>query len=248
VAVDEWDGWVWINLSGPDAAPALLDWIGADIVVDLGRFRMGDMVLHEKLVHDLPTNYKAIVDGFNEVYHVTELHHVGTEFTRAARGTSFHLRGPNSMMFVPRADTADRLDETLDHHRFTICHYVVFPNTVFNNPRHIQVFQPIPLAVDRTRFICWELVYPDDGTDPDYPAYWDATMAHWETLKGVVAEDLFVFAELDATRHSMGYRQNVFSRRECKPTVYHHTMDHMVAGGDPLDPEGWHPAAGGTDS
>ena len=80
---------------------------------------MEDMVLHEKLVIDVPSNYKAMVDGFNEVYHATELHHVGAEFTKAARGTSFHFTGPNGMMFVPRAEYLDQLAETWDHHAYT---------------------------------------------------------------------------------------------------------------------------------
>ena len=31
VAADEWGGWVWINLAGPDAAPPLIDAIGREI-------------------------------------------------------------------------------------------------------------------------------------------------------------------------------------------------------------------------
>lgn len=237
VAADEWGGWIWINLAGPETAPALVDWIGPDIATDLGRFRMEDMILHEKLIHDVPVNYKAIVDGFNEVYHVTELHHVDPVFTKSARDTAFHHTGPNSMMFVPRPDRRALLDETGDHHHSTICHYVVFPNSVFNNnPDQIQLFQPIPLAVDRTRFICWELIYaPDGDDDPEYERYLDGAMAHWAVLKDVVAEDLFVFAQLDRTRHSMGYQRNTFSSRECKPTEYHRTMDLCIQGGSPMD-------------
>jgi len=236
VAADEWGGWVWINLAG-EASPALTDWIGPDITTDLGRFEMDDMVLLDKLVYDLPVNYKAIVDGFNEVYHVTELHHVDPDFTRAARDTSFHLSGPNSMMFVPRSRHREALAATGDHHRYSICHYVVFPNTVFNNnPDQIQVFQPIPLSVDVTRFICWELIYgPDGDDDPTYPAYLDAAKARWAELKGVIEEDLFVFGEVGATAQSMAYRQNIFSTRECKPTKYHETMDHCVSGGSAMD-------------
>ena len=166
VAVQEWAGWVWINLAGPDHAPDLLDWLGPDIVADLGRFRMEDMVVHAKLEYEIPANYKAIVDGFNEVYHATELHHVDKAFTVAARDTAFHLSGPNSMMFVPRHEHLDQLTSTGDHHQYTICHYVIFPNTVFNNnPRHIQVFQPIPQSVDVTKFVLWELIYAPEGDD-----------------------------------------------------------------------------------
>lgn len=233
VAADEWGGWVWINLAGADASP-LLEWIGPDIAADLGRFRMEDMVLHEKLVYDVPVNYKAIVDGFNEVYHVTELHHVPPDFTHSARDTAFHLTGPHSMMFVPRPDAREKLAATGDHHQCAICHYVLFPNAVFNNnPDQIQLFQPIPLAVDRTRFVCWELIYGDG--DPDYDRYLAGTLKRWAALKSVVEEDIFVFTEVAATRDAMGYTRNVFSRRECKPTEYHRTMDLCVGGGDPMD-------------
>ena len=230
VAADEWAGWVWINLAGPEAAAPLLDWIGPEIADDLGRFAMEKMIVLEKLVVDIPVNYKAIVDGFNEVYHAPHLHHTPPDFTRAARHTSFQVVGRNAMMFVPRAEALDKLWDTLDHHRYSICHYVVFPNSVFNNnPTDIQLFQPIPLSVDRTRFICWELIYgPDGEDDPEYPAYKARALAHWEALKGIVAEDLFVFGELDSTRHSMGYTKNTFSSRECKPTEYHRTMDRMI--------------------
>ena len=35
---------------------------------------MEDMVLHEVVEWDVPVSYKAIVDGFNEIYHATQLH------------------------------------------------------------------------------------------------------------------------------------------------------------------------------
>jgi phenylpropionate dioxygenase-like ring-hydroxylating dioxygenase large terminal subunit len=238
VAAQEWGGWVWINLAGPDKAPPLLDWIGQDITTDLGRFNMQDMVLHEKVVWDLDVNYKAVVDGFNEVYHATELHHSPPEFTKSSRDTAFHLSGPNSMMFVPRHQTRDKLEESGDHHRYTICHYVVFPNTVFNNnPDQIQIFQPIPLSATKTRFITWELIYgPSAGEDPaEYSKYYDATMLRWKELQGVVSEDVFIFRELSATRNSMAYKRNLFGAKECKPTEYHRTMDHCIRGGSAMD-------------
>lgn len=228
VAADEWGGWVWINLAADDAPP-LLDWIGPEITTDLGQFRMEDMILLDKLVWDVPVNYKAIVDGFNEVYHVTELHHVPSEFTKSARGTSFHLVGQNSMMFVPRPTTLDKLDETGDHHRYTICHYVVFPNTVFNcNPDQLQIFNPVPIDVDRTRFICWQLVYPADEGDPNYEAYYAKMDAHWKALQSVVAEDIAIYQQLARTQRSMGYRRNVLSERECKIGKYHQTMERLI--------------------
>jgi phenylpropionate dioxygenase-like ring-hydroxylating dioxygenase large terminal subunit len=229
VAVDEWGGWIWIDLAGPADAVPLLDGIGSEIAADLGRFRMDDMVLHEVLEWDVPVNYKAIVDGFNEIYHSKQLHGVDADWVEAAREASFHIVGDNYMCFVPRADQLEELAADLDHHRHAICHYVVFPNTVFNcNPEHIQVFQPIPLDVDRTRFLCWELIHDGETDDPEYAAYLERTMAHWERLKGVVGEDIDIYGQLARTKRSSGYRQHVLSERECKLAHYHDTMDRKI--------------------
>jgi phenylpropionate dioxygenase-like ring-hydroxylating dioxygenase large terminal subunit len=230
VAADEWGGWVWINLAGPGQAPPLLDAIGPEITADLGEFHMQDMVLHEVVEWDVPVSYKAIVDGFNEVYHVTQLHHVAPEFTKAARDLSFHVVGDNYMAFIPRAEYRAELDATQDHHRFAICHYVVFPNTVFNcNPGHVQLFTPIPIDVDRTRFLCWELIYPGDRSDPEYAAYYDRTMTHWDTLKVVVGEDISIYAQLERTKQSSGYTEHILSSRECKLAMYHETMARKIS-------------------
>lgn len=230
VAVDEWGGWVWVNLAGPEQAPSLQSWIGEDIMTDLGQYRMEDMVLLEAVEWDVPVSYKAVVDGFNEIYHTAELHHVGSEWTKSARDTSFWMvNDHNYMCFVPRYQHRDKLEQEWDHHRWAICHYVVFPNTVFNcNPEHIQVFNPIPIDVDRTRFICWELIYPDNGSDPDYADYKARMEAHWEHLKVVVGEDIDIYQQLKRTKRSSAYTQNILNARECKIAHYHEQMDRKI--------------------
>ena len=229
VAVDEWGGWIWINLAGPEHAPSLLDAIGPEIAADLGRFDMDRMILHDVIEWDVPVSYKAIVDGFNEIYHTKQLHGVDADWVEAARDASFHIVGDTYMCFVPRAGHLEELALDPDHHRFAICHYVVFPNTVFNcNPEHVQVFNPIPVDVDRTRFLCWELIYDGDHDDPEYADYYGRTMAHWERLKVVVAEDIGIYDRLARTKRSSGYRQHVLSERECKLAHYHDNMDRKI--------------------
>lgn len=229
VAADEWGGWVWINLAGPEVATPLLEAIGPEITSDLGRFKMEDMILHEVLEWDVPVSYKAIVDGFNETYHVTELHHVTPEFTKSNRNTSFHIVGDNYMCFVPRPETLDLLAEEWDHHQYAICHYVMFPMAVFNcNPGHIQLFNPIPVGVDRTKFLTWQLIYPGDHEDPEYQKYFATTMKHWEGLKVVVGEDIGIYEQLKRTKQSSAYRTHILSDRECKIAHYHDQMDRKI--------------------
>ncbi len=115
VAADEWGGWVWINLAGPDARPPLIDSIGPEIAADLGRFRMDDMILHEVVEWDVPVSYKAIVDGFNEIYHTKQLHgvsapsgsrpHATRRSTSSATTTCASCRGPRSSTNSPPTRT-----------------------------------------------------------------------------------------------------------------------------------------------
>ena len=230
VAVDEWGGWIWVNLAGPAKAGTVRDWIGDEIMTDLGQYRMEEMVLDEVLEWDVPVSYKAIVDGFNEIYHTASLHHVGGEWTKSARDSTFHVvNDHNYMCFVPRKQYREQLAEDWDHQKYAICHYVVFPNTVFNcNPDHLQVFTPIPIDVDRTRFLCWELMYPGADDDPGYAEYKERRREHWEHLKVVVGEDIDIYQQLARTKRSSGYTTNILSSREFKIAHYHEQMARMI--------------------
>jgi len=100
---------------------------------------------------------------------------------------------------------------------------------VFNcNPQHIQVFNPIPIDVDRTRFLCWELVYQGDDNDPEYAATKARQQQHWERLKGVVGEDIAIYEQLKRTKRSSAYKENILSEREFKLAMYHENMAKMI--------------------
>jgi phenylpropionate dioxygenase-like ring-hydroxylating dioxygenase large terminal subunit len=108
---------------------------------------------------------------------------------------------------------------------------VVFPNTVFNcNPEHIQVFNPIPVGVDRTRFLCWQIIYPGDKADPEYAAYFARMERLWAGLKVVVGEDIAIYEQLKRTKNSSGYTEHILSERECKIHRYHETMALKIRG------------------
>src|SRR5580698_1330476 len=218
----EWGGWVWAVLAGPGTAPPLLDWLGPDITTDLGVYRMEDMRLAGQLTWDVPVNWKVIVDAFNENYHAAHLHAKNTtpQDVKDGRFSTYFVFDRHAMMVIPYKGVLARLRETLDHQGTAICHYTVFPTAVFNcNPTHIQLFRAVPLAVDRSRFECWELQYADGDQ-----SYQDAVNDHWERLQKVVAEDVEIWDEVAATRDSSAYRRNILNNRECKITAFHRTI------------------------
>ena len=225
VGCAEWGGWVWATLAGPGSTPPLHEWLGREIMADLGPYRMEDMKLVEKLVWEVPVNWKVIVDAFNENYHAAHLHAKNTkpQDVRDGRFSTYFVFGRHGMMVIPYKGVLSELRETLDHH-IAICHYTIFPTSVFNcNPSHIQLFRSVPLSVDRSRFECWELQYADGDEK-----YETKVNEHWGRLKGVVAEDVEIWEEVAATRQSYGYRRNILNDRECKITSFHQTVEDML--------------------
>ena len=224
VECDEWGGWVWAVLAGPGVAPPLLDWIGPEIAADLGVYRMEDMELHDKLVWEVPANWKVVVDGFNENYHAAHLHTISPQDVKDGRSSTYFVFGKNGMMVIPYKGALPKLQADPDHQGYAICHYTLFPTAVFNNnPEHLQLFRSVPLSVDRTRFECWELWYRDGDAD-----YLERTGKHWERLKGVVAEDIDIYHEWGAAHNSSAYTRNVLNNRECKITHFHEVVQQML--------------------
>ena len=97
---------------GPDAAPPLQEWLGPEILGDLGAYRMEDMQLVEKLVWELPVNWKVVVDGFNETYHAAGLHNVPASDAKDGRQSTFFVFERHAMMVVPYKGVLAELLET----------------------------------------------------------------------------------------------------------------------------------------
>jgi phenylpropionate dioxygenase-like ring-hydroxylating dioxygenase large terminal subunit len=224
----EWGGWVWAVFAGPGVAPTLKEWLGPEIEADLGVYRMQDMELHDKLVWDLDANWKVVIDGFNENYHAAHLHTMPPQDVKDGRFSTYFVFGRNGMMVVPYKGVLPRLMESGDHQSLAICHYTIFPTAVFNNnPSHLQLFRSVPVEVDKTRFEVWELWYKDADDE-----YLEKTGAHWERLKGVVAEDVEIYQEWAAARKSTAYTRNIFNNRECKITHFHRVVQQMLDADD----------------
>ena len=225
VAVTEWSGWIWINLAGPDRAPDLLDDLG-ELVDELAPYRMEEMILHARRVWEMPVNWKVVVEGFCEVFHIPVTHRESIGDGLACRDTFIQLFDKHSMYVVPSSRNVEEVYRTQDHQATAVCHYLAFPNSIFDCfPTHIQMFTPIPTGVGTTKYEAWNLIQP--GGDDEFLKQMDA---YWEHFCWVADEDLRVAAEAGATAHSRGYRRSLFNDRECRLTHFHQVVDKHLAG------------------
>lgn len=223
VAVAEWGGWIWINLAG-EHAPPLEDWLGPEIIEELGHYRMEDMVLHAERTWPMPVNWKVVVEGFIETYHVSTLHAKSVGSFYALDDTCQWLFDRHSMYVVPFRDRLAELFETEDHIRTATCHYLVFPNSIFNcNPTHIQFFMPVPIDAHTSKYRAWNLILP--GGDDEYRREMDDLWAGFQT---VAEEDLFAATQVGLTRRSMGYTRNILTARECRIPHFLDAVEKML--------------------
>jgi phenylpropionate dioxygenase-like ring-hydroxylating dioxygenase large terminal subunit len=230
VDLDEWGGWIWAVLAGPGAAGPLTDWLAPDIAADLDAFHMQDMKLVETLTWTVDVNWKVCIDSFNEYYKAGALHGLPSDVCDEFRESTIHVSGRNGMMVIPFMGALEELRTTLDHSRLAMCSYQVFPTSVISAHRlHTQLYRAVPLAVDRTRFEAWELVY-----DTDDDEYNDSIEMFWAIVKGMIEENVQQWQDLAAAARSSANRRQILSERECLITHFHRVCDDIIAGGDGL--------------
>ena len=108
VSVDVWEGFVFIN-PDPDAPP-LLEYL-APLVDRLAPYHFGEHTCTRSITMPLAANWKTIVDGFVDVYHLQGVHPQLLKFLDDVN-TTYEVLGQHSAMYMPMAQASPRLGVT----------------------------------------------------------------------------------------------------------------------------------------
>ena len=184
VAVQEWLGYVWLNLA--DEPESFDRTVIQDIrdrlgdVESIDRYKIADLDLGRRIVYDVKANWKLIIENFMECYHCATIHPEltevlpefadgyaaqyyvghGAEFGEDVEG--FTVDGSAGHDVIPGiAPEQDRR-----YYAITV-RPTVFVNLV---PDHVIVHRMFPLAADHTIVECDWLYLPDvvaSGKDLD---------------------------------------------------------------------------------
>jgi Rieske 2Fe-2S family protein len=205
VALDTWEGLVWVNLreDPPPLAEQLLPQLAARLgdAARLAPYRIGTLAVGRTIEYELGANWKVVVENFMECYHCAPMHPELVRRLPAFRSGATQEYGVGTRL----ADEAEAL--TLSgrapappfpglapgHER----HYygmVVRPNVLLNLlPDHVIVHTLTPLAPDRSRVTCDWLFAPEvvarPGFDPgDTVGLFDrVNRQDWEVCEWVQA-------------------------------------------------------------
>lgn len=143
-------GMIWTVLDG--TSPSADEFIG-ELADDLYAIGLPESHLYKRRIHDVPANWKLIMDAFSESYHVKRLHRstIAPYFADAA--TTSNRVGPHFRNAVGREEfeLAAELRDLDELRQLVTFSYNLFPGTVIVvSPDYVNVMLLYPQAVDRT--------------------------------------------------------------------------------------------------
>jgi len=195
VALELWEGLVWVNLA-PQPAP-LSDQLGI-LYARFAHYRIGALVVGATIEYDLRSNWKVVVENFSECYHCAVMHpelsaqvpsfksgvvtgHDGGGAAFADGVESLTMTGTTRRPPLPGLASEDLRTYYGD---------VLRPNVFLNlQPDYVVIHRLRPEGPDRTRVTCDWLFDPAVMAGPDFDPsdavdFWDlVNRQDWEVCE-----------------------------------------------------------------
>jgi Rieske 2Fe-2S family protein len=201
LAVAEYLGWVWVDLSGDSAS--IEDHFGnlEEMAAPYETSRLVTAAVHSYVVD---ANWKIIVENYNECYHCSSIHPELCEVTPPDSGYDHQPTGlwcGGTMLLKPHAVTMSLdgtscgvnlrlVDEEMARH---VWYLTVVPNLLLSmHPDYVMTHRLTPLSSGQTHIECSWLFPPEAfqlaGFDPAYAIdFWDITNREdWTACENVM--------------------------------------------------------------
>ncbi len=195
VALEVWEGLVWLNLAADP--PPLADQFGA-LYACFARYRVGGLARAATTTYDVRANWKLVVENFNECYHCALVHpELSARVPDFKAGRVTGQEG-GAAPFGPGVESLTMTGKTARPPLRGLApedlraYYgdTLKPNVFLNlHPDYVVVHMLHPVAPDRTRIVCDWLFDPEaaaaPGFDPsDAVAFWDlVNRQDWEVCE-----------------------------------------------------------------
>jgi len=233
--VAERHGLVWAKPGGrPGESLDIGAYLGA-LDEELSGFGVQGYVHERTDVLRQPFNWKLVVDGFLETYHIRFLHRntIGPYIT--SNFAMFDPFGVHGRMIALRTSFTEAVVEAPPQERHFLPHiaiiYLIFPNTVLVwQGDHFEVWSVFPDPEAPSAMVTRaSLLAPRRATSDEETRHWDK---NWNVLMKTVLEEDFVIAKTMQNGFQSGVRSHaVFGRQEAPLQHYHQMLEREMAAG-----------------
>ena len=201
VAVEDWHGWVLVNVDGEAPAPGEF-FAGLEEIV--APYEPERLVIGATHQYEIAANWKVVVENYQECFHCPNIH---PELCRVSPSTSGENYSGHSGMWVggwmelaqgaATMSLDGRSGATVlrgldDAARRRVEYLGLLPNVLLSlHPDYVMTHRLEPLAPGRTSIECQWLFAPEalatDGFDPSFAVdFWDLTNRQdWAACEGV---------------------------------------------------------------
>ncbi|GAA4548804.1 SRPBCC family protein [Pseudonocardia xishanensis] len=224
--VQEYAGLVWMH-PDPEASFDMATWFGPELDRDIACCGVADAALYRHETFRLDVNWKTVMDGFTDAYHLQFVHPqtVGPFFhTNVYKCDPF---GKNWRMVVARRGIEDFRGEDVDYGEFTeyaIASFTCYPGSIIAlAPAHFEIWsvRPDPGDLGRSIVDLWFLV-------PELPTTDKALRfraKNWEiVLHAVRDEDWVVAKSVSDSLPRSGIPALVLGRNEKATQILHRSL------------------------
>lgn len=201
LAAVEYGGWVWVDLSGQ--ADPIEDHFG-NLKNLMKPYETERLVTAASHSYTIESNWKVIIENYNECYHCSSIHPELCEVTPVDSGLDYQPSGMwcGGTMELKRHAVTMSLDGASHGIRFRnvddrlarkVWYLTVVPNLLLSmHPDYVMTHVLTPLAPNRTQVVCSWLFPPEafelEGFDPSYAVdFWDITNREdWTACESVM--------------------------------------------------------------
>lgn len=198
VAIQEWEGMLWINL---DSTARPFAEAFAPLLKKFAAWHPAELQPVHEQIYEVRANWKLILQNYSECYHCPTLHPLLNKLTPYRNSENDLLEGPflGGPMHLARTEgsmtmsgrrCAAPLPGLSGSALGSVYYYVIFPNTLLSlHPDYVLIHRLQRMAVDHTRISCQWLFHPAAISQPDFdPAgaieFWNMTnLQDWQVCE-----------------------------------------------------------------
>lgn len=221
--------------AGPLSAPYDFDSFFAPIRADLDSFGLGGSVLYDEREIGIAANWKVVVEGGLETYHVQHAHRTTIAPMFADNVSIADRLGRHSRLYFTKRNARDLVGEGNDGRNdgrnvrdYGNPLYYIFPNlVVLVQPDHATVMAVYPQGPDRCIVLGGALI-PEAPASNKARLHWDRNVKiFWDAL-----DEDFQMAEAIQSGFRSGANSHItFGRFEQACGWFHAALDEAIAAG-----------------
>ena len=228
--IEERHGLVWV-IPAPGGNLDLRTYLGETVDEQLGDNGMAGYTLYRRETFEVPANWKAVVDGFTEVYHIGSLHSGSIAGTMMTNVHAVDYLGEHARLFSAHRDLIKLRDiptSDWDVRQYSILTYQLLPATAISNVwDHFEVWTVLPHKSDPKRaMVTAQFLIPEPITTEAAEKHWDR---NWNRAMDIISnEDWDMAVRIQRCVEHSHIPEFILGRNEPVTQLFHKYVDELV--------------------